>query len=239
MDNKKMLSFKIDRRHVLFGLATCIFSGLNKNAYAKITCGSASGLPRWCDANILTSKFLHVQAIQKEMYWCWAATLEMIFRWHGRNISQESIVMQTFGTYANLPANPYLLMKAIKRSYQDADGNSFYVSSKTWSADFGTNEINNRDIINNLTRDKPMIICNISHMMALVGVNFIEDMYGNITLNEGWVADPFIKGSVTDSFGAKRLPSGFRYLLNLPAKKEFTAVQIGGEMRFLAEVNVS
>jgi hypothetical protein len=186
-----------------------------------------------CDANIPSSQFKHVRSVQRGMVWCWAATLEMIFRWHGKMISQEDIVLQTFGRLVDAPADPLTLLNAVSRSYRTRQG-GFHVHSKVWAPDFGIDQLNNLDLISALRANRPMVVCNASHMMVLIGVNYLQAPNGAIQVRQAWVADPFLMGSVTEHMGSARLPAGFRYLY--PA--ELQPITMGGQLRFVADVRV-
>lgn len=203
-------------------------------AYGETVC-EPKPYGSWCDSMIHSSKFSRVRALQQTMVWCWAATLEMIFRWHGRDISQRTIVEQTFGSPLNVPASPIVLAQSINRSYSDQNGKTFNVRSKIWSPDFGVQQINNHDIIKELHNERPMVVCNLTHMMVLVGVNYNRFGSGAVSVNQAWVVDPMLVGDVTSSMGNAKLPPGFRYLM--PA--EITPVWSSGQLRFLATVTVS
>jgi len=137
----------------------------------------------------------------------------MIFRWHGRSISQHRIVEQTFGSRLIAPADLITLMGLAQRTYVDDFGKAFEATSKIWSADFGIAQVDNNAIIESLRDEQPLIVCNVSHMMALVGVSYIESHWGDRSIREAWVADPMVSGVATAGMGERTLAQGFRYLL--------------------------
>src|SRR5690242_14048954 len=47
---------------------------------------------------------------QHQSEWCWAACLEMVFRYYGFHVSQQQIVQETWGTIVNLPGSPQQIM---------------------------------------------------------------------------------------------------------------------------------
>lgn len=49
----------------------------------------------------ITSNFNYFASSQKNSNWCWAASLQMIFNYYGINISQEQIVLRSYGVDAN------------------------------------------------------------------------------------------------------------------------------------------
>ena len=55
-----------------------------------------------------STKLDRVYAVQRNTMWCWAATLQMLFGYHGIRIEQEEIVYRSFGRdpYGNPPNWP-------------------------------------------------------------------------------------------------------------------------------------
>lgn len=222
------------RRKLLRLAATgAVTAGVSALARAEEVCNQVPA-GRWCDAKIRTDKFASVHAIQQTPVWCWAATLEMIFRWHGKFISQRSVVEQTFGRLISAPADLQTLLESGNRTYIDDNGRSFVAESKVWSADVGVAQIDNRSTIASLRAERPLVVCNLHHMMALVGVNYTEHSLGSIVVNEAWVADPMLRGSVTEGMGERTLAPGFRYLNAL----EIIPMPVG-QLRFMADMQVS
>lgn len=187
--------------------------------------------PVQCSAYIPSGQFGHIQQPLPSV-WCWAATIAMICNWHGCRMDQSSVVRQCFGAYVNAPADPFTLINSINRSYIDDAGRSFTLSSKVWSVLHGVTNLNNLGIIGELKQRKPLVVCNTSHMMALVGVSYLR---ANGEIYEAWVADPAVYGPVTHGIpGMQPLASGFRYLM--PA--EMTPAPAGGALMFVAAVDV-
>lgn len=198
-----------------------------RSSLAEFVCNNIQ-----CDARIPTRKFIHISQ-PVGTYWCWAATIAMICTWHKRNISQESIVRQTFGVQANLPADPITMIQALNRSYISDDGIIFKITPQIWSALHGIADLNNSVIIQELKDNRPLVVCNLSHMMALVGVSF---GMGSVSINQAWVADPAIDGVVTGGIpGLEQLAPGFRYLF--PA--ELVPASAGGALLFMAAIQVT
>jgi hypothetical protein len=230
----RMKRFCVGRRRLVLGAPIAVAAGvLSPFCLAEHTC-IAEGSGQSCDAKIKTGAFSRVSATQKTLLWCWAATLEMIFRWKGKNIRQEDIVIQTFGSAQVAAANPIVLINAVNRTYRDRSGASFSVSARIWGPDFGVAQIDNGTLISSLSAERPLVVCNTSHMMALVGINYLR-FGGAIQVRQAWVADPMISGSVTDSMGAMKLAPGFRYLF----PPEMIPVTIGGQLRFVADLAIS
>ncbi|WP_093236306.1 papain-like cysteine protease family protein [Sinorhizobium sp. NFACC03] len=218
----------IARRGVLLqGLGMAAYLGMPRSAAATEVCNASI-----CDARIPSTQFRH-QGQPVNSVWCWAATISMICDWHGRTISQQDIVQQCFGGIVNAPADPFTLISSVNRSYVDVNGDSFSVGSQIWSVLHGLAQLNNFGIIQQLSLDKPLVVCNLSHMMVLVGVSYPRGTYA---ITEAWVADPAFVGSVTQGIpGLAPLAPGFRYLY--PA--ELVPVPLGGQLTFVAALDVS
>ena len=184
-------------------------------------CGPGPNGANWCATGIDSKYFIRVASAQELGQWCWAATLSMIFAWHGRQVSQMSIVQQTYGAIVNMPAVPLALINSVNRDYFSDDGEEFSVSSEVWSVMFGQAGVNNQSMIDELRSGNPLVYCNTHHMMALIGVGFWEAPWGP-NVWQALVADPW--------------PSSgpFRQL----SASEMTAYPMG-EMSFVATVHIS
>jgi hypothetical protein len=157
----------------------------------------------------------------------------MICQWHGKQIDQIDVVRQTFGGVVNALADPMTLINAVNRSYTEQNGQQFTIQSNVWSVLHGMANVNNAGIIQELDANRPLVVCNTSHMMALVGVSYPQ---GTFTINQAWVSDPAFSGSVTNGIpGLPSLAPGFRYLF--PA--EMMPVPMGGQLTFIAAVHVT
>jgi len=63
---------------------------------------------------------------QKMPFWCWAASLSMIYTDAGHPISQESIVLQNYGSLVNVPGGDFIhFEQKLNRVYTDDNGNQF------------------------------------------------------------------------------------------------------------------
>lgn len=185
-----------------------------------------------CDSNIPTSQFPHVTQ-PPDSQWCWAATISMICQWYGHPISFPNIVQQTFGSLVNLPADPITLINSVNRSYVDDTGRPLTLNSAVWSVLNGVANVDNNMIIRELAANRPLVVCNMSHMMVLVGVSFPQ---GTSQINQAWVADPAFSGPVTTGIqGLQPLAPGFRYLF----PTELIPAPMGGQLMFVAAVNVT
>src|SRR5471030_126238 len=155
---------------------------------------------------------------------CWAASIAMIFAKHGHPIAQEDIVAQTFGGLVCKGApNTLTIANDLSQSWVDKNGVPF--TSTVTAAYDPTNHIvaiDNDVVIEELSNNRPLLICNTHHAMVLTVVDYLETPMGN-SVKAGAVLDPW------------PLSPKWHYLDPV----EFTPIHLGGQMMFLATVDVS
>ena len=121
---------------------------------------------RQCEAGI-DSNVLQVTAAavggQHMTQWCWAACIEMIFRYYGYSVSQERIVASTWGDIVNLPADPRTILQNLNRHWSDDRNRDFTVQGDVYSANVVT-------AAQDLSNDMPLIIGTMGHAMVLTSM---------------------------------------------------------------------
>lgn len=140
-----------------------------------------------CEAGI-DSRLAHVSAAsvggQHMNQWCWAACIEMVFKYYGLNVPQETIVQQTWGAIVNLPGQPHQILANLNRPWRDSYGRDFYVSGDAFSANPVTAA---QDLSNNM----PLIIGTMGHVMVLTSLQYVRDQWGNGEVMAAVVRDPW------------------------------------------------
>lgn len=166
-----------------------IFSiGLSVPASALLTCTPFNHQNiKKCAAGI-DSRLAHVSAAsvggQHMNQWCWAACIEMVFRYYGLRVPQEAIVQQTWGGIVNLPGQPHQILANLNRQWRDSNGHLFNVSGNSSSA----NQITaSQDLSNNM----PLIIGTMGHAMVLTSLEYVLDRHGNGNVTAAVVRDPW------------------------------------------------
>jgi len=99
---------------------------------AETTCRPIKDF-RWpgLEECITKARIVSRPASQKQPLWCWAASLSMIYGALGHPISQESIVMQNFGSLQNLSSGPFsITVGRMNRTYKDDNGDTFTSSTQ-------------------------------------------------------------------------------------------------------------
>lgn len=160
MERRRFLSL------LLSAGAAAAASGPEK-AMALLRCQDypAQGM-RQCEAGI-SSDVLHVAAAavggQHMTQWCWAACIEMIFRYYGYYVPQERIVHETWGQIYDLPADPNTILMNLNRPWTDNNGRTFWVTGDVYSA-------NVISAAHDLAGNMPLIIGTMGHAMVLTSM---------------------------------------------------------------------
>ncbi|MDT8701171.1 papain-like cysteine protease family protein [Kluyvera ascorbata] len=158
-------------------------------------------------------------------FWCWAASIAMIFEAHGHSIDQSEIVRSSFNSNIAFctKGNTSTIGNDLSKPWVDSQGVSFQ-SQVVAAYDIFNNilAINNNIIINELANDRPLLYANRSHAMVVVSVDYFMTPMGPDVRAVG-VLDPW--------------PESPKYhLLNV---QEMRPAHMGGDMTFLAAVQTT
>lgn len=176
------------REFLSYSAATALSIGLPSRAHARLACGPfvQPGVQQ-CEAGI-ESSVAHVSAAavggQHLSQWCWAACIEMVFRYYGHHVPQERIVADTWGGIVNLPGQPWQILANLNRDWIDEEGEAFSVAGDVFSANPVT-------AAQDLASDMPLIIGTMGHAMVLTSVVYIRDQFGNGNVRAAIVRDPW------------------------------------------------
>ena len=142
---------------------------------------------QYCEAGI-DSRLVSISAGavggQHMNQWCWAACIEMVFRYYGFVIPQATIVQQTWGGIVNLPGQPQQILANLNRPWKDANGQTFHVSGDIFSANPITAS---QDLSNNM----PLIIGTQGHAMVLTSLQYARDRWSRGQVKLAVVRDPW------------------------------------------------
>ena len=136
----------------------------------------------------IRSEIMHVSAAsvggQHQSQWCWAACIEMVFRYYGFEIPQVEIVRQTWGDIVNLPGNPMQILGNLNRVWTDRNGRNFRVYGDVSTANVVT-------AAQDLAADMPLIIGTMGHAMVLTSLVYLRDRMGQGSVLSAIVRDPW------------------------------------------------
>lgn len=155
---------------------------------ARLACGPF--LPpgvQQCEAGI-SSTIASITAAsvggQHASQWCWAACIEIIFRYYGYRVPQEQIVAQTWGAIVDLPGQPGQILADLNRPWRDRGGRSFAVAGDVYSANPVT-------AAQDLAQNMPLIIGTMGHAMVLTSLVYIRDQFSYGDVKAAIVRDPW------------------------------------------------
>lgn len=179
---------------ILIMVLICMAAG---SAFAETTCRPLNRATQICTAGMTTAEFNTVVAekvnsVQEQQYWCWAASLSMLFQAHGVTLKQDRIVIQALGSRENIPQSGYNLERLLNRSYVLANGSAFTVTGSVTNVETRTFQVNNYDIISTLDEGHPVVYGALGHAMLLTAVDYLADLQGNpLRIVGGTVRDPW------------------------------------------------
>lgn len=219
----------IDRRDVIAGLIAWPAINNPLTAFGLEQCPAGDFLPGTCSALIDPTKFQaqHVADTQKESQWCWAACISMVCRFHGYDLSQESIVKQMYGKIVDMPADDKLLTDAVNREWTSKDNRKFRIASHIFDPILGMADVQNDTIVDDLRNERPLICGSKGHATVVARVDYVHNPKGQPLVLRVHVIDPWP--------GATNNEQLARFLDDNEAK----SMTMGGGLRFLASIKIS
>ncbi|MES3020678.1 MAG: papain-like cysteine protease family protein [Pseudomonadota bacterium] len=121
---------------------------------------------------------------QGNSQWCWAACIQMIFRYYGYNVPQHRIVAETWGGIVNMPAQPRQILANLNREWRDDNGRRFGAS-----ADMST--ANPITAAQDLAQNQPLVIGTMGHAMVLTSLVYARAPNGGGEVVSATVRDPW------------------------------------------------
>ncbi|WP_165838774.1 papain-like cysteine protease family protein [Roseicella frigidaeris] len=133
------------------------------------------------------------EAKQEHSFWCWAACIESVFRFHGFNVRQEKIVARVFDYAANVSANGPQIVRAIDGDWVDEGGENFSATSEVlWDSQFFFGRLDAvSQAAQQLVAGNPLIIGALGHATVLTAMTYIRDLSGRGTPLSLTVRDPW------------------------------------------------
>jgi hypothetical protein len=209
----------VDRRVFLtgFGAALAVGSSLRLAAQCTHLAPGVSG----CKVELSSHFHIVTQDCAER---CWAASIAGIFGYHGHRINQDVIARTVFGSLACIPSGGTRVLDAVlNHQWTDESGDTFTATiTGLYDPLNGVTAMDNDDLVSQMRDNKPMLYCNRSHAMVIVGMDYRKDAAGNlIAVDRVHVADPF---------------PGFGFHMLSPA--EMVPFQNGGALTYVASVDI-
>lgn len=184
----------MNRRTFLTGMAVSTVSSVlalpqSANALIECTLPDRTG-NQLCQVGIdsgIATIMAQEAGSQRQTNWCWAACIEMIFRYYGYVIPQEAIVQQTFGTIQDRAGSIENVLYNLNTIWIDSKGRRFQVQSGVLSAEYGI-------AAQELMQDRPLILAragrSVGHAMLLTALKYQRYPNGSGYVTQAIVRDP-------------------------------------------------
>lgn len=217
----------ITRRNVVVGSLALAMVGQPTEVRALNLCPPNDLPPGNCSAMLDPERFvaLAVPSMQRNSQWCWAACMEMVCRWYGIALSQETIVERIYGGQQNMPADDQHLTSALNSNWESDDGTRLRIRARVFSPSLGMGDVDNSIAIRDLADDRPLINGSRTHATVVARMDYFGDEAAP-QVSRVHVIDPWP--------GAAQAPLFARFL----EPDEMSPVQFGGSLRYLASIYI-
>lgn len=170
-------------------LVFCLVSGQISFAFAE-------------SASLNEERILEEYEFQKTPVWCWAAAIQMALNYQGLDVSQEDIVVRTFGLLIPTAGNSYQISNNLNTVFIK-DNRRFLVSSVmlpiqgSQIAPPSPLNATMESLVSHLERDRPIIMSyhvpgwGIGHAVLLSGLDYSVMPNGKLVINGLTVRDPY------------------------------------------------
>ncbi|MDR3077004.1 MAG: C39 family peptidase [Synergistaceae bacterium] len=143
--------------------------------------------PNFFNAGVYTVNFS--TAKQNGDFWCWAACIEMVLKYHGMDVSQESMVQKVHGSLIDKGGEPLQILQALTGTGPNVAGGVSQVYAEGYT---GLYQFFVQDLINGY----PLIVglnfgTEIGHAVVLTAVAFQTDMFGQYYPVSVIIRDPW------------------------------------------------
>lgn len=176
------------REFIAAACAAPVVASLPAAAAAHGFCGpfTINGA-QYCYAG-LRSPLTHVPAAfvdgRHRVRWCWAACLEMVFRYRGLALDQARIVTARWGSIDSLPSRPAAVVGGLDGKWTDRTGHSFHVRGRQLAVSPVT-------AARVLANDMPLILVTPTHPVVLTTLRYAAMHGDNGRIQRASVHDPW------------------------------------------------
>jgi hypothetical protein len=176
-----------------------------------------------CEVKLPFPNVALAMTLQQCEWWCWAASISMIFKFFGHPLDQAKIVRQLYPDGDCSGASNAEMADALSDSWTDDHGGQFESTiTAVYDSDTDTNHISNAIVVNELLNGRPLLYGNGHHAMVVCAANY-RTTPGQPMVDQIWVMDPW--------------PSAQR--VHALTQSEMLAAHLGGDLHFLASVQIS
>ncbi len=145
-----------------------------------------------CEVGIPSDRLEPITSQQAMSQWCWAASISMIFGYHGHALPQERIVQSVFGQLVDLPAmNGMVMSRSLARPWTDAKGRPFQAKVRVFDVHAGQFEVDTNTIIAELREERPLLVGTVGHAMVMTAMRYVRSPWGQLQVIGATVRDPW------------------------------------------------
>ncbi len=170
-------------------------------AVAGTQCAPAAAGMERCVSGLAPALLMQMQQTQQASNWCWAASISMVLRRYGSDVSQEQVVRAHFGESANTGITAEAILQLLNRSWHDQAGRAVVSSAgplPTWRRHLG---LTAPEVIGDLDSGKPLLVGTQQHAMVLVQLVYERSVDGRhgpagVRLLRAVVLDPASEAGV-------------------------------------------
>ena len=150
--------------------------------------------PNYFVAGVSSDKFRFFaapeqQGRQRQTYWCWAATIQMVLNYHGLYVNQEQIVTRIFGRLIDRPGTLKQILTALSGWAPDVRGRFSQIVARPYI-------FQGSDIVEDLAYRWPLIVGlsqpgQIGHAYVLTAVFYSVVPYNQPVFHRVVLRDPW------------------------------------------------
>ncbi len=145
-----------------------------------------------CEVGIPSEKMEPVTSQQRMSQWCWAASITMIFGFHGHPVAQERIVESVWGRLVDLPAmNGNMMSESLARPWVDDRGKAFRARIRVLDVDAGLYGVDTPMVIAELRAERPLLVGTVGHAVVLTAMRYLLTPWGEVQILGATVRDPW------------------------------------------------
>ena len=193
-------------KQIFTALLLCLLLGRSQVSLAQFTQSAQYvGIP--------SSSMDYFASEQRNSYWCWAASIQMVLNFNGVDITQEQIVARSYGRdpYGQLPnwAGSFdIITRNLNNRSVDNSGREYIVTSA-----FGMGVPSVQVLLSELAKGRPIIIAyrgsiTGGHAVVITGASYVSTPNGSQVLSI-IVRDPDPSPQVQASNGRLEYQAGW------------------------------
>ncbi len=186
-NNRRERAMRNHRQRPAFFAALLLFSAIFFLPAPPSSAAMTQVGPALYNAGVYTVNFS--SAKQKGSFWCWAACIEMVLKYHGMSVSQEAMVEKIHGSLVDKAGQPMEILQALTGTGPNASGGTSRVYAEGYT---GLYPYFVQDLINGY----PLIVglnygTDIGHAVVLTAVSFSMDASGRYYPHAVVIRDPW------------------------------------------------